>query len=219
MDFRAEHLKNPSVILEDLRASRTALELFLKVGKAREVSLRDLQIEPEALLEINGSTLSHAKICELILAARQGREHAYAPYSHFNVGAAIWAENRDRDIHVVTGCNVENAAYGSTICAERTAAFKAVSEGYRRFYAYAVVGGFDDSVPRELREEAAKAYVTPCGSCRQVTNEFDANPCMVIVAADTDIILILTMEFILPVGFGPRNLGIDASSYDRHNIH
>ncbi len=217
MDFRDEHLKNASAILEDLRSSRNALEVLLKTGKAREVAMRELAEERAAPLEINGSELTYGEILDLIFAARMGRELSYAPYSNFNVGAAIWVESRDKQRRVVTGCNVENAAYGSTICAERTAAFKAVSEGYRKFHAYAVCGGFDDSKPEELRKATRGAYITPCGSCRQVTNEFDANPCMVIVAADNDQVLISTLEFILPVGFGPRSLGVDAASYDRHN--
>ncbi len=217
MDFREEHLKNASSILEDLRLSRNALEVLFKTGKAREMAMQELAEVRAALLEINGSELTHDEILDLIFAARMGREFSYAPYSHFNVGAALWVESRDKKRMVVTGCNVENAAYGSTICAERTAAFKAVSEGYRKFHAYAVCGGFDDSKPEELREVTRGAYITPCGSCRQVTNEFDADPCMVIVASDKDSVLITTLEFILPVGFGPRSLGVDATSYERHN--
>ncbi len=79
------------------------------------------------------------------------------------------------------------------------------------------MGGFDDSMPDGLREATRDDYITPCGSCRQVTNEFDADPCMVIVATDTDKVLITTIEFILPVGFGPKSLGVNAASYDRHN--
>ena len=80
---------------------------------------------------------------------------AYVPYSHFPVGAALLC----KDGTVFTGCNIENAAYGDTICAERTAIFKAVSEGHRDFAAIAIAGRSDD-------------YCVPCGSCRQVMMEF-----------------------------------------------
>ena len=113
---------------------------------------------------------------------------------------------------------MENAAYSPTFCAECTAAVKAVSDGYRRFRAYAVVGGFDDSMPQSLRDAAANDYITPCGRCRQVTKEFEEDPCMVIVAKDTGLILITTLEFLLPVGFGPKSLGVNAFSYTRHVI-
>jgi cytidine deaminase len=92
---------------------------------------------------------------ELIELARQAREHAYAPYSKFKVGAALLAD----DGRVFTGCNVENASYGLTICAERAAVFKAVSEGAHEFVKIAVVTDVDD-------------LVSPCGACRQVLWEF-----------------------------------------------
>lgn len=92
---------------------------------------------------------------ELLNTAREASHNAYAPYSHFNVGAAIECE----DGTVFTGCNVENAALGSTICAERTACVKAVSEGFTRFARIAI---FADS----------KEYAYPCGACRQFLAEF-----------------------------------------------
>lgn len=88
----------------------------------------------------------------------------------------------------------------------------------RKFHAYAVVGGFDDSIPKAIRRAAQKEYITPCGSCRQVTNEFEANPCLVIIARDTGEVLITTLEYLLPCGFGPRSLGVEASQYDRHKV-
>jgi len=102
---------------------------------------------------------------ELIAMAAQARKAAYAPYSHYQVGAALLTASGQ----VFTGCNVENAAYGMTICAERTAAVKAVSEGEREFVAIAVVtadGG------------------TPCGACRQVLAEF--GPRMKVLVADAN---------------------------------
>ena len=92
---------------------------------------------------------------ELLNKAREASQNAYVPYSHFPVGAALECE----DGTVFTGCNVENAAYGECICAERTAVVKAVSEGYTRFRRIAVWG-------------EGKNYCMPCGSCRQVMAEF-----------------------------------------------
>ena len=92
---------------------------------------------------------------ELLTLAQKASEKAYVPYSHFPVGAALECE----DGTVFTGCNVENAAYGSCICAERTAIVKAVSEGYQRFRRIAVWGN-------------SKDYCWPCGACRQVMAEF-----------------------------------------------
>lgn len=217
MGFREQHLQDASSILQDLQSASNALDLLIRAGKAIELAETDLQDDPNRRLEVNGAVLPYRKIRELIESARSGREFSYAPYSHFNVGAAILAEDLAGMQRIITGCNVENAAYGSTICAERTAAFMAVSERFRIFRAYAVVGGFDDSRPQQLRDTAADEYITPCGSCRQVTNEFEANPCMVIVATDTGKILVSTLEFLLPAAFGPKNLGVDATSYDRHN--
>jgi len=92
---------------------------------------------------------------KLIAAARAAREHAHAPYSNFRVGAAV----RARSGKIFTGCNVENATYGLTLCAERVAVFKAISEGERGFDAVAVVADTDALTP-------------PCGSCRQILWEF-----------------------------------------------
>ena len=94
----------------------------------------------------------------LITAARRARRHAHAPYSSFKVGAAL----ETADGTVVTGCNIENATYGLTLCAERVALFKAMSEGHRRFVRIAVVA--DTGAP-----------TTPCGACRQVLWEFAGN--------------------------------------------
>ena len=93
---------------------------------------------------------------ELLALAKTAAERAYTPYSHFNVGAALECA----DGTVFTGCNVENAAYGDTICAERTAAVKAVSEGHRDFSRIAIWGD-------------SREYCYPCGSCRQFLQEFN----------------------------------------------
>jgi cytidine deaminase len=91
----------------------------------------------------------------LLDAARAAREHAHAPFSHFKVGAALETE----DGRVITGCNVENATYGLTVCAERVAVWKAISEGHRRFRRVAVVADTKEPTP-------------PCGACRQILWEF-----------------------------------------------
>lgn len=125
---------------------------------------------------------------ELLQLASQARNHAYAPYSKFQVGAALLATNGE----VFTGCNVENASYGLANCAERTAVFKAVSEGIRTFSAIAI------SVP---------GGGSPCGACRQVLNEF--NPKLTIYLGDEHGTLIreTLLNELLPDAFGPENLG------------
>ncbi len=105
---------------------------------------------------------------ELVDKALCAMEKAYAPYSHCFVGAALLCE----DGSVFTGCNVENASFGATNCAERTAVFKAVSEGKRKFTAIAVVGGKDGKVSETF---------PPCGICRQVISEFAAKDMRVIL--------------------------------------
>lgn len=126
---------------------------------------------------------------ELMELAFTMLERSYAPYSHFPVGAAL--EGDDGTIY--TGCNVENAAYGSCICAERTALVKAVSEGCRSFRRLAVVGNSAD-------------YCWPCGSCRQMLYEFA--PDLEILAANKDHQFVkYTLRQLLPCGFGPETLG------------
>lgn len=216
MDHSPDHKENPMQLAKDLCAADRVMELIMGAGKGMERTLPWLRACKDATLSVNGVLLETATIVELIDRARAARDNSYAPYSHFNVGAAILAGNTKGERRIIGGCNVENAAYGSTICAERTAAFKAVSEGFRKFFAYAVVGGFDDSMSKAYRRLAQKQYITPCGSCRQVTNEFDANPCAVILVRDTGEVLMTTLDYLLPSGFGPRSLGVDASTYHRH---
>lgn len=125
----------------------------------------------------------------LLAEAKKAREHAYAPYSWFPVGAALMAE----DGTVYSGCNVENASYGVTNCAERTALFKAVSEGKRRFVALAVVA--DTPGP-----------VSPCGACRQVMSELCPPDMKVYLANLKGDLKITTVEKLLPDAFGRREL-------------
>lgn len=132
---------------------------------------------------------------KLIKKALEARELAYTPYSHWAVGAALL----DADGKVWTGCNIENAAYGPSNCAERTAVFKAVSEGQRKFSAIAVVGG--------PAGEAPSAVCPPCGVCRQVLREFCGNDFAIILAVSETEYTLTTLGELLPYGFGPENLG------------
>jgi cytidine deaminase len=135
---------------------------------------------------------------QLISLALQARKKAYAPYSGYQVGAALLCE----DGSIYTGCNVENASYGATNCAERTAAFKAVSEGKRRFCAIAIAGG-----NAACSEENTGDYAYPCGICRQVLREF-SNPgqMQVLICKSLTDYKTLTLEELLPESFGPENL-------------
>ncbi len=131
----------------------------------------------------------------LIQAAREARKNSYAPYSHYMVGAALLIA----DGQVVTGCNIENAAYTPTNCAERTAFFKAVSEGQREFRAIAVAGSPEGD---ELTQ-----YAYPCGVCRQVMAEFcDPESFEIIVAGPAGAYRVMTLRELLPESFGPGNL-------------
>ena len=131
---------------------------------------------------------------KLIETAIAQLDYSYAPYSNFKVGAALLTKNGD----IYTGCNIENAAYTPTNCAERTAFFKAVSEGVRDFQAICIVGGKDGVLTE---------YAAPCGVCRQVMMEF-CNPktFQIILAIDKERYDIYTLEELLPQGFGPSNL-------------
>lgn len=129
---------------------------------------------------------------ELLLKAIEAREMAYAPYSDHKVGAALVGKSGK----VYTGCNVENAAYTPTNCAERTAIFKAVSEGEREFTAIAIVGGLKD----KLSEVCA-----PCGVCRQVLAEF-CDGDLHVVMGTPDKIVTSTLADLLPLSFGKSDL-------------
>ena len=129
---------------------------------------------------------------DLLLKAIEARELAYAPYSDHRVGAALVGKSGK----LYLGCNVENAAYSPTNCAERTAIFKAVSEGEREFTAIAIVGGVGDT----LSEVCA-----PCGVCRQVMAEF-CDGDMRIVMGTPDKITVSTLSELLPYSFGKANL-------------
>lgn len=131
---------------------------------------------------------------DLVRLAIEAMPYAYAPYSRFRVGAALLCA----DGKVYQGCNIENAAYTPGNCAERTAFFKAVSEGQREFEAICIVGGQDGVL---------SGYTAPCGVCRQVMMEFcDPDRFQIILATGTDHYDIFTLRELLPQGFGPGNL-------------
>ncbi len=132
---------------------------------------------------------------ELVSLALKAREMSYSPYSNFAVGAALLTKSGK----VYLGCNIENAGYTPTNCAERTAFFKAVSEGEREFSKIAIVGG-------KVGEKIEK-YAYPCGVCRQVMREFcDVETFEVISALNEDVYQKNLLKELLPYGFGPENL-------------
>ena len=126
----------------------------------------------------------------LIAGALQARNMAYAPYSHYQVGAALLTEGGK----LYQGGNIENASYGATNCAERTAFFKAVSEGEQVFRAIAIAGG--------LAGESPVDYAFPCGICRQVMQEFCKQDFKVLVVKGTEDVKEFTLGELLPYGFG-----------------
>ena len=139
--------------------------------------------------DLNGT--SPETLCTLALKARKS---SYSPYSGFKVGAALLASSGK----IYTGCNIENAAYTPTVCAERVAFFKAVSEGETEFIAIAIAGGAGDYPDGEC---------PPCGVCRQVMMEFcDPDTFKVLLAKSDTEYTALTLKELLPYGFGPGNV-------------
>lgn len=127
---------------------------------------------------------------ELIKQAILAKKNAYVPYSKFHVGAAVLTESGE----IYTGCNIECASYTPTICAERVAIFKAISEGEKKIKAIAIAG---DS-----------SYTYPCGVCRQVIREFGKDA-IIIVANNENEYKEYTLNELLPYSFGPEDLGIN----------
>ena len=125
---------------------------------------------------------------ELINIALKARERAYVPYSNFKVGAALLSKSGK----IYTGCNIESASFTPTICAERTAISKAVSEGDREIEAIAVVGDMEN-------------FTYPCGVCRQVIREFGKNATIIIAKNDEEYKL-YSLDDLLPYSFGPEDL-------------
>ena len=133
-------------------------------------------------------------INQLIGTAISQLKYSYTPYSNFKVGAALLGKNGQ----IYTGCNIENAGYTATNCAERTAFFQAVSEGVREFQAICVVGG---------RDGVLTGYAAPCGVCRQVMMEFcDPETFQIILAVSKDKYDVFTLKELFPLGFGPADL-------------
>ena len=131
---------------------------------------------------------------ELIQAAMEARERAYAPYSGYLVGAALLTDEGE----IYQGCNIENASYGAANCAERTAFFKAVSQGAREFQAICILGGPDGKL---------ESYTPPCGVCRQVMMEFcDPEKFLVILGTGKGDWTVYPLKDLMPMGFGPDNL-------------
>lgn len=138
--------------------------------------------------------INEKNIIMLIDKAMEAMKYSYAPYSHFNVGAALLTENKK----IYQGCNIENTAYTPTNCAERTAFFKAISEGECDFLAICILGGTNGEV---------KDYTPPCGVCRQVMMEF-CNPDLfyVILAINKNDYKIMTLRELFPYSFDSKNL-------------
>lgn len=132
-------------------------------------------------------SLSDDQRRDLIAAATQARQQAYVPYSHYPVGAALLVESGK----VYTGCNIEIASFAATSCGERTAAFKAVSEGDRDFQAIAVV---------------TSNGAAPCGICRQVLYEFGPQMTVIMARPDGSVTWEGPLTELLPYGFGPKKL-------------
>jgi cytidine deaminase len=129
------------------------------------------------------STAAEASVDKLVAAARAARDYAVADFSHFKVGAALETDTGE----IITGCNIENASYGLTLCAERVAIFKALSDGKRTFTRIAVVAGTPSPTP-------------PCGACRQIIWEF-CGDIQVVLANLTTVTATLSMKDLLPLPF------------------
>lgn len=145
----------------------------------------------ERLIEL----LRAVPVRDLISHAVEARKNSYSPYSKYAVGAALLL----KDGKVITGCNIENASYGISNCAERTAFYKAVSEGHTKFKAIAIVGS--------PKGRIIDQYAFPCGACRQVMREFCSPEDFVVIVAksETDY-KVFALEELLPDSFGPDNV-------------
>lgn len=134
------------------------------------------------------------KYIDLVEAALDSLQYSYTPYSNFKVGAALLS----KDQKIYQGCNIENASFTPTNCAERTAFFKAVSEGVKEFEAIAIVGG---------KQGVCDDLCPPCGVCRQVMMEFcDPKTFKIILADKNKNYKVYTLEEMIPLGFGPSNI-------------
>lgn len=171
-------------------------EKFLSLGAERLGTSRMIKLIKDKMdkEKMDYRKLDKKRIEEMIALAMEQMQYSYAPYSEFKVGAALLTENGK----LYTGCNVENAAYAPSNCAERTAFFKAVSEGERAFRAICVVGGKNGTLA---------GYTPPCGVCRQVMTEFcDPETFQIILATDKERYEIFSLKEMFPLGFGPAHL-------------
>jgi len=145
--------------------------------------------------------LTEVQIKSLIADAIDARSFSYSPYSNYQVGAALLTKSGK----VYKGCNIENAAFTPTVCAERTAVFKAVSEGETEFEAIAFIGG-PKGVKQEYKDFDSVVKSGPCGVCRQVLLEFSSDLTL-IGAKSLDDYFVTSLDVLVPMPFGPKNLG------------
>lgn len=139
--------------------------------------------------KVNGISLNQEAFAKMLVEkARESLQYSYSPYSHFAVGAAVYCD----DSNIYQGCNIENASYGATNCAERTAIFKAISSGVKTIKAIAIV-------------QKSGALTPPCGVCRQVVQEF-MEPDGIVILQDFDDVKILPFSEVLPLAFDAQNL-------------
>ena len=138
--------------------------------------------------------MEKAMIEKLIDTAIKQLDFSYTPYSGFKVGAALLTKKGE----IYTGCNIENASFTPTICAERTALFKAVSQGVHEFTDIAIVGSKEGEVNEQI--------TSPCGVCRQALFEFGGKDLNVIMAKSEDDFIEADLNTLLPYGFGPSNV-------------
>ncbi|KAM9909871.1 hypothetical protein OXX69_005032 [Metschnikowia pulcherrima] len=137
------------------------------------------------------SKLSTGDVASLISAAQAARDLSYSPYSKFRVGCAILTTSND----IIKGANVENASYGAAICAERTAITRAVIDGHKSFRAIVISSDQQDPI-------------SPCGICRQVIREFGVDTPVFMTSADGKVVVEKSLAELLPMSFGPDNLGV-----------
>lgn len=145
-------------------------------------------------INITEKSISDEETVWLIEEAFKARKAAYAPYSHYHVGAALLTVGGK----IYHGANIENASYGASNCAERTAIFAAVNKGERKFVAIAIVGALEGEEPTE--------YAFPCGICRQVMQEFMEHDFRIIVAKNVNDYKCYTLAELLPEGFGGNSI-------------
>lgn len=164
------------------------------VGTALKAETVGTSLKPVANELPSSDRISDLKCRELIREAIRMLKYSYAPYSDFNVGAALLTKSNK----IFGGCNIENAAFTPGSCAERTAIYKAVSEGERDFAAIAIVGGKNGQI---------KDFCAPCGVCRQVMREFcDPDAFYIILARSEDDYWVYTLGELLPMSFGPSTI-------------